>query len=154
MVRQYIRAVKPLLTSDEISQSDEYWKNRIVYRTKVPPPDEPDYEWSRFALEDSPMTIAKRMGLPPSFDPPKSKPVKIVGLQQLMNTEKISLSWHIDPTPDELPPAKDDRYVDIDRPLPKKAYENAVELTDDFLDQAGIGLGVKEVEPDDGFLDL
>lgn len=154
LVRQYIRSVKTLLTNDEISHSREYWKNRIVYKSKIAPPDQDDYEWSRFVLEDDPMQTAERMGLPLSFDPPEAKLVEIVGLKELMDKEKISLSWHIKPRPDKMPPKEDDRYVDIDRPLPKKAYENAIELTDDFLDQAGIGLGVKEDEPDDGFLDL
>jgi hypothetical protein len=154
LVRQYIRSVKPLLTSSEIPKSEEYWLKLPVYTANVAPPKERDYDWSRFATTDSPMETARRMGLPPSFDPPESKPVEIIGLKELMDRDKISLSWHIDPTPEKLPPAKDDRYLDIDRPLPKEAYENAIELTDDFLDQAGIGLGIEESEPDDGFLDL
>lgn len=154
LVRQYIRTVKPLLTSDQIPRSEEYWTKLPVYKAKIAPPDEKDYRWSRFASTDNNMETARRMGLPPSFDPPEAKPVKIIGLKDLMNTDRLSLSWHIDPTPDKLPPAKDDRYIDIDRPLPKEAYENAVELTDDFLDQAGIGLGIEESEPDDGFLEL
>jgi hypothetical protein len=154
LIRQYIRSVIPLLTSDEIPRSEQYWANEPVYSVEVPPPDESDYSWSRFILDDNQTKTARRMGLPPSFEPPEPKLVEIVGLQEVMNTQRISLTWHIDPTPDKLPPEKDDRYVELDRPLPKEAYENAVQLTDDFLDQAGIGLGVKEAEPDDGFLDL
>lgn len=154
LVRQYIRTVRPLLTSEEISDSQYYWKEAPVYRIQIAPPDESDYKWSRFVREDDPKQTARRMGLPPNFEPPEEKPVAIIGLQELMNTERINLSWHIDPTPDKLPPEKDDRHVNIDQPLPKEAYENAIELTDDFLDQAGIGLGLKESEPSDGFLDL
>lgn len=155
LVRQYVRNVKPLLTSDNVPNSDYYWNEVPIYKTKVIPPNERDYKWSKFADENAnDIRIIRDMGLGPEFEPPKPKEFDIIGLEELMRKQKEAATWSFELRPGAVPPESDLRRLKVDRPLPKLAYENAVEATDDFLDQAGVGLSMSEGEPSDGFLDL
>jgi hypothetical protein len=152
LVRQYIRAVRPLLTSPEVPKADHYWREVPIYERMVAPPDGDTYEWSRFATEDaSNVEIARTMELPPSVakDIPTPKPVRITGLRDVLENYELEFQWSITTNPDEIPPRQDTRHLERRITLPKSAYEVAVENTDEFLQQAGVGLALSQQDNDE-----
>jgi hypothetical protein len=154
LVRQYIRAVKPLLASDEIENAEFYRQQVPIYRTKIVPPDGKK-DWSRFVTEDiDEIRLMRKMGLKPGVDIPEPRTFKLIGLQDVLDKQQIGEEWHIDLTPNKFGEAAESDHLTINRGIPKEAYEKAVEATDEFLNQSGLGLSLTEGDPNDGFLDL
>lgn len=143
MVRQYIRTVKPLLASAGIEKSEYYWKHATIFSQEVQPPAG-KYNWPLFCDPEIDNTKLKReFGLPSGFEPPEAKVFEISGLRDVLDKHQMSLSWRFD-----LAAGTGDTRTDIEelqvgpRPLPKSVYEQAVELTDEFLQLAGVGLEI------------
>jgi hypothetical protein len=153
LVRQYIRSVKPLLTSDEIENAEFYRQQVPIYRTKISPPDG-EKNWSRFAEDIDEVRLMREMGVKPGVDVPEPRTFELIGLDDVLNKQQIQEEWYIDLRPDEFGPAGKSDHVAVNRGIPKEAYEKAVETTDEFLNQSGLGLSLTEGDPDDGFLDL
>lgn len=151
MVRQFIRAIKPLLTSPKIPQADYYYSEVPLFETEVPPPDK-RYEWSKFALPDVDETKLKmEMGLR-GVEPPRPKTVSVRGLNEVMTREEVNLQWSIDLNGGQKVAQSNMETLTRTFPLPKRVYDSAVEHADAFLQQAGVGLEIghrQEDDPDD-----
>jgi hypothetical protein len=145
-IRQYIRVVKPLLTSDEIEGAQYYWTKVPLGGREISPPDG-EKEWSRFAYSDDPNGLATQMGLPPSFDPPEAKTASFTGLQEIMNRQTIEKHWTVDMKPDAILPQENLDSLTVKMPVPKSILEKAVEATDAFLQEAGVGLEIGGDDP-------
>lgn len=154
LVRQYIRAVKPLLASDEIENAAFYRERVPIYQAEISPPDG-EKDWSRFATDDTDdVRLMRKMGLKPDVNIPEPRTFELIGLQDVLDKRKIHEEWHIDLTPNKFGSAAESDHISVNRGIPKTAYENAVEATDVFLDRSGLGLSLTEGEPEDGFLEL
>ncbi len=150
-VRQYIRAIEPLLKSDEMPQSRHYYREAPLLKTEIAPPDTNGYEWSMFARDGvDARTLAREMGLPPSFDPPEPKQVELRGLFDIIDKTNLETAWQF------TIPGKSGSMVNGETmvleetlPIPKSVYEEAVSLADEFLQQAGVGLEIGTPQVDD-----
>lgn len=153
MVRQYIRNLKPLLTSDDVEDSEYYWANVPIFEETFHPPDKDGYNWSLFAAEELDNAALKReMGLDPGFEPPEPKTFEIRGLRDVLDTRTIELTWRFDKYAGRGVAEADIEELHINHPLPKSVYERAVERADEFLQTAGVGLEIghrQTDEPDD-----
>lgn len=142
IVRQYIRAIKPLLTSSEIPASDYYFAEVLLFKQEVPPPDG-QYNWSRYYHESvDEQKITRDMGLSPGFEPPEPKEVKIQGLQEILERDEVTLRWSFDLNGSKGVAQTDVQNLSQSISLPKRVYDSAVEHADAFLQQAGIGLEI------------
>jgi hypothetical protein len=149
MVRQYIRAIKPLLTSEKIPQAEHYHSEVLLYEDMVAPPDSRRFKWSRFANDEIDDTkIKMEMGLR-YVDPPKPKRVSVEGLNEILTKDEISAHWSFDLLDSQGVAKTDVEHLDYRVPVPKRVYDSAVEQADAFLQQAGIGLEIGHREEDD-----
>lgn len=145
-VRQYIRAVEPLLKSDDIQNASYYYYEvPIGHGFEVPPPDNEDGEWSKFAHTSNKRGLCREMGLPSSFDPPKPKEVQFNGLIDVLNRPVIDLSWSFEKHPDS--PGSNPVHLEATIPVPKTFLEEAVSHVDEFLQDAGVGLEISDGDP-------
>lgn len=143
VVRQYVRAVMPLLKDQDIEKADYYWNRAPIYETAIAPPDG-THEWSRFTGGKDDVTIARGMGLPPLFDPPEPKTLEVIGLNEILEKKETTCRWDIVLNPGAIPPRQNVDSLALQVTLPKRAYERAVEYTDEFLQQAGVGLSLSK----------
>lgn len=146
-VRQYIRVVKPLLTSTEVDESDYYFKEVHLGEFEVPPPDGKK-PWSYFAHTNNPSDLKREMGLPVAFDPPETRVASFKGLESVLNRHRIVKQWTIDMKPNAILPGESTDHVSVELPVPKSILESAVEETDAFLQQAGVGIEIGFQERD------
>lgn len=148
VVRQYIRAVRPLLTSDEVVESDAYWQEKPICSFEVPPPDG-EFPWSELYRLDK-TRVNRQYGFPPSFTPPKSKRFELHGLRDLLNHERIEFDWRFRIYQHRQKHGSP-RHLQVNDPLPKHVYDRGIELADEFLQTVGIGVdvGFKEVDDQD-----
>jgi len=149
MVKQFIRAIKPLLTSDKIERSDYYFHEVSLLDKEVPPPDG-RYPWSRFYFEDTDPSIVKRdMGLR-HVEPPEPKTVEIRGLKEVLREEQqITLRWSFDLQANSGNATTDIERLQREIAIPKSVFDLAVEEADAFLQQAGIGLEIGHRQTDE-----
>jgi len=147
-VRQYIRAVKPLLTSEKVPEADFYYRGAPLGSIEVPPPDS-EKEWSQFARTDDPYKLIKNMGLPPAFDPPEAKEASFTGLKDILERQSVTKRWQIDMEPNSMRPDNGIDTPTAQFPVPKDILERAVETTDAFLQEAGVGLEIGAKQKDE-----
>lgn len=149
MVRQFIRAIKPLLSADEIPRSDYYRNEVLLYKQQVAPPAG-RHNWPRFVFEDKKDTkIQREMGLPPNFNPPEAKKVEIKGLSEILATDQVTLRWSIDVSGTPEPGSENTDNLTKTINLEKRVFDAAVEQADAFLQQAGIGMEIGHRQQDD-----
>jgi hypothetical protein len=89
------------------------------------------------------------MNLPVPFEPPESKTVTFSGLEDILDRHTITRHWTIDMEPNTLRPGRGVDQVSTEIPVPKATLESAVEATDAFLQQAGVGLEIGYQQADD-----
>jgi len=164
-VRQFLRAIEPLLKSPEVEESHYFYEEIPIYEDMLYPRDgetllyvnggadttTQDIMWS--LLKSDQITnreLEQRTHFSKSFEPPEPEPVKLHGLKSIIETEMISAGWTVPLNPGVLP--GQDSYVakpQIKQPLPKEALEKAVRIGDEFLQNAGIGLEIGHQQTDD-----
>lgn len=142
-VRQFLRTIRPLLTSDAMPNSNHYWEEvEIVERMYIPPPDG-KYPWSKISHVDDEQRLKKQHGLPFNFQWPQPKPVEFNGLKSILEQKQISITWDI--SIGQRANRETDR-VSVQSAIPKEILESGIECADEFLHQAGIGVNI-EKEP-------
>jgi hypothetical protein len=164
-VRQFLRAIEPLLKSDEIENSEYYYEGIPIYEDTLYPPDgetlvyskggqdtiTKEIIWSLFYdSEIDKRDLEKRTHFSSSFDPPEPEQIELHGLKSIIETETLSAEWTVPLNPGVLP--GQDKYIakpQITRPLQKKTLEQAVRVADTFLQEAGIGMEIGHQETDD-----
>jgi hypothetical protein len=144
-IRQYIRAIEPLLKSGEIEQSEYYYREKKLGEKEIPPPDG-EKEWSRFAGPGDTTQTKREMNLHPSFDPPEAKKINFHGLKDILEKRQITLSWAFSPDPTKWGPEREIERLSVTVPVPKHVLEAAVSAADEFLQNAGIGLEIGREE--------
>lgn len=144
-VRQYLRGIKRLWNDEDVGGSgvknvEYYWKNKNIAEYDIPPPDTERFNFSELAyLDQNERAVKRQLGLPMGSTLPRPKPVKFFGLQSILEQRRIHMRWSV--KVDDRGPAPEHEYVTLERefPLPKSVLEQAVEVADNFLQQAGIG---------------
>lgn len=169
-VRQYLRAIEPLLKSDKIDRSDHYYREiELVDRPVYPPneckifedptdkPDDETIQWDMFYQDGKSNTsIVKNNPLfGRGFEPPGPKRFTVTGLKDVIDGAVETFTWQVPLNPRAIPPEQ--KYLKTVRQvgMDKQTLENAVRKADDFLQQAGIGLEIghqtKDEEDDTPF---
>lgn len=156
-VRQYIRTVEPLLRSDEIPESDYFYNQYEIVNQEILPPDgEYDghvYRWSEYQ-HMNPLEIANsHPKITHSFEPPEAKIFTIQGLKDVVETEAVTMRWQVTINPDDPPGAHEVIFPERNIVLRRQWLQEAVRATDQFLQEAGIGVDVGHPEVDDQDLD-
>jgi len=147
VVRQYIRSIEPLLRSDNVEAAARYYHEIPIHEQIIPPPDTEDNDWSRFAAAENPAALAREMGLPQSFKPPKPKRVTVRGLKDVLDKKEERLVWSFAKNPDAIPPQRERVRLEETWFPQKETLDHAVRKADEFLQQAGIGLEISSGDP-------
>lgn len=165
-VKQYLKAIEPLLRSDDIEKSQYFYEEIDIVNRKVLPPDgktvirsatqngpvTKEVRWSRLYRDD--LDMRHVIGDPNTpfetgFEPPEPKTVKIQGLKDIIEVSGISLEWHAELNPRQFGNVKQ-AEVRLDIPLRREWLETAVRKADLFLQEyAGIGVDVGHRQKDE-----
>ncbi|MFC6863297.1 hypothetical protein ACFQGE_07465 [Halomicroarcula sp. GCM10025817] len=155
-VKQYLRAIEPLLRSDEIPQAEYYYRELPIVDDLVFPRDDTRFEdatttvqtpdgtvekeipWGRFYQSDSAARTSQLVGA--GFEPPEPKAVKLNGLKSIMETDKIVREWAVPLDPRTPSFRQSIAYPRRELPLQKEWLESAVAEADQFLHDSGLGL--------------
>lgn len=150
-VKRYIRDVEILLTNDDIPEAKKYYLGVDLGDVTLVPPETEGYDFSKFANDDlDDMRLKKEMGLPPNCEVPEPYTETFTGLKSLLEAgEVVRQEWTV--FVDKTGPRASWEPVTIDamQPIPKHIYERAVRHTDQFLQEAGIGVHTGMPEEDD-----
>jgi hypothetical protein len=160
-VKQYLRGIKRLWHEDDetgegsaLDNVEYYWQEKQIGESfTLIPPDKDGYEFSIIAHPDTDADMVRRMlDLPKEESVPQPHAVKIRGLDDILNREKISHTWTVYVDKRGAPPNWERKTLVNEQPLPKELLEDAVEVADNFLQQAGIGfeIAADDYTADDG----
>lgn len=138
-VRQYIRAILPLLRSDEIAKSTYFLEEVPIADFQVPPPNGSE-EWRVLSQPGVDPIQHTKAVLPGSV--PEPKRFQIYGLRNLLKRERISFEWFVELKPSSSVDESGVEHLVVDQPIPKYVYDEAVEQADLFLHNIGIGVDV------------
>lgn len=146
-VRQYLRGIKRLWSSgdevDGVRNVKRFWEEMKIGEEKVVPPDKAGY---RFSLVDSgqwdEIVLKQKLGLPKRCELPKPVTKEFHGLNSILSQNRIEEMWVVKTKMDGAPPEHESVALRQMYPLPKHILENAVEVADNFLQQAGLGFEI------------
>lgn len=155
-VKQYLRAIKRLWNDGgdqhHIKNVEHYWNSVKIYEQTLTPPDKGGY---RFSLIGQPgissEDVRRMLGLPSDVTVPQPQTVTITGLQEVLERQRIGHTWTVYIDKSGPPPAWEQLVLQQEQPLPKELLERAVEVAQDFLQQAGIGFKIGDDLPNWGF---
>jgi hypothetical protein len=147
-VRQYLRAIEPLLRAEDIESASYYYTEPPLGEVTLAPPNQDGYEFSKFADDrfDNQQLI-REMGLPPNTTPPAPYREKYVGLRDAIEKTSVSHGWVVTVS-DGVGPEREVADLQAEIPTPRYILENAVRKADQFLQQAGVGLEIGARETD------
>ncbi|QIO22406.1 hypothetical protein [Haloarcula sp. JP-L23] len=167
-VKQYLRAIEPLLRSEEVENSTYYYRKAPVVEETLYPPDgkyppensskangreSHNYRWSLFYRPDVSTREAiashQHNQFSRAFAPPEPKEVTLHGLYDVLETNGIRKEWAITTNPDTIPPEQNTVYPTVQTPLRREWLEKSVRIADEFLQQAGISIDVGYQSEDD-----
>lgn len=144
VVKQYIRSIKPLLTSEDVNQSYEYAVEEPIGTIMFYPRDTDGIPFSQLRHGDiNTFRFKKQHNLPADVTLPTPAERAIVGLTDVLRLDTtVSHTWTVQAGQFNHPDAGGVIRITDEKPVPKHLYEKAVELADEFLQQAGVGLNV------------
>jgi len=172
-VRQYLLSIEPLLRSDKISHSHEYYEEIKIVDEPVFPPDgeypkpggpadglvpRQKYHWSLFYQKKVDQRTAfeshEHNNFTRGFRAPEPKRVELYGLRSIIETESVFKQWTVVPNPDDIKPEKIVLKPTIQFPLRREWLRDAVRYADEFLQESGIAVDIgfeniddKETDP-------
>lgn len=150
-VKQYLRGIKRLWPRDGdsgVANVEYYWQEiQIGDGYTLVPPDKDGYEFSMIAHANvTPDDLRKVLELPRNVEIPEPETVTMNGLESILEKDMISHTWHVYTSKNGAPPNWDSITLTNEQPLPKGLLEDAVEVADDFLQQAGVGFDVSAAD--------
>lgn len=143
-VKQYLRAIEPLLRSDDVSKANEYYKEKSLGSVKLTPKDTDRYPFSKVVSgEIDPMQFKIQHGLERGVSLPYPVTKFFVGLEDIIEAgQTVSKTWQVKTGAFSDPQANGVVVTKDERPIPKPIYESAVREADAFLQQAELGVNV------------
>lgn len=161
-VKQYLRAIEPLLRSDDLADADYYYRELEIVDKPVWPADDrqrvaqnPRYEgtpvrgpdgdttheiinWPELYEQSTPARGNSLLGH--GFEPPEPKRVELKGLKSIMETEAILKEWRVPLNPQEPEFRQSVAMPKWHTPLKKEWLEKAVSEANQFLNDNGLGI--------------
>ncbi len=146
-VRQYLRGIKRLWSSgseiDGVRNVAEYWEERKIAEERLVPPDKAGYRFSLLETDQyGEQELKQRLGLPRKCELPKPVIKEFYGLNDVLSRNRIEHRWVVKTKMEGPPPQHESIVLQRVLPLPKHVLENAVEMADNFLQQAGLGFEI------------
>lgn len=147
-VRQYLRAIKRLWAGEDdqsgVQNVNTYWQEKHIDSVDLIPPPTQGYDFRPYYNGQlDKRDIIRMYNLPRDAEIPKPDTKDFDGLQSVLETEAIHKTWTMK-TSDGASP-KDIEVVRFvyETPIPKRILEQAIEMADNFLQQAGVGFATK-----------
>jgi len=146
-IRQYLRGIKRLWSNGEnvdgVRNVERYWEEMKIGEERLVPPDKAGYQ---FSLVDTgqygDLELKQRLGLPRESELPEPVVKEFYGLNSVLNQNRIEQTWVVKTNMQGPPPEHESVVLHRVLPLPKHILENAVEVADNFLQQAGLGFEI------------
>lgn len=158
-VKQYLRAIKRLWHTDgsenNVRNVEFYWRQKTIAEYELTPPDKDGYQFSLIGAPDmTPDDLRNRIGLPRGVDVPQQVTITVNGLQEILDRDRIGHTWTVYVEKSGARPNWNQKVLTKEMPLPKDLLTNAVEVADDFLQQAGVGFKIGNDLPSWGYEEL
>jgi hypothetical protein len=145
-VKQYLRSIKRLWHTEgksDVKNVAYYWQEKNITEYTLVPPDKDGYQFSLIAREDvTEDQLRMMLNLPRGADPPKPEVVTFDGLESVLNRDTVEHTWFVWTEKTGARRNWDQLTIQHRTPLPKDLLEDAVEVADDFLQQAGLGFDI------------
>lgn len=142
-VKQFLRRIEPILASETIEDSAHYYEEKTIDTITLVPPDTGGYQFSLVATDMGERELRKAIGLPRGVDIPQPETVEINGLEDVIEMDTVIYrQWTVVVENEGSPPNWKRVHPSVQRPLPKRVYEEAIRDADGFLQQAGIGVEI------------
>jgi hypothetical protein len=147
-VRQYLRGIKRLWNDDNgdkqvVKNVEEYWSERKIAEYTLTPPDKAGYKFSMIQRQDMEDKQLRRMlDLPRGVELPKPVTKEFRGLNSILERDGLRHEWMVYTEKSGAPPNWDAITLTAEVPMPKSVLNSAVEMADNFLQQAGIGFKI------------
>ncbi|MFB6198177.1 MAG: hypothetical protein ABEI52_07915 [Halobacteriaceae archaeon] len=141
-VKQFIRRIEPLLRTENIEGNERYWKGVDIAEIELAPPDTEGYRFSLLTQSDrDEHELRQMLNLPRTIDLPTPVTVTFQGLETIIERDPVlSYRWEVCVSREGAPPNWEYVYPEVQRPVPKKVYEDATRKATMFLQQAGIAV--------------
>lgn len=164
--KQYIRQVAPLLKRDDLPKAEKYAYNVTLAEGTIPVEAKPlpskvkrplggkysdgPETWAELAqYADGPRGQLKAktlLGMESIDELPEPKPYQINGVLDLLHGNTLEATWTVNLG--GIGPAGDRIVLHQEMPKPTRAYENAIEAVDTFLNNANLGLSINDGDDD------
>jgi len=145
-VKQYLRGIKRLWHTDgksDVKNVEFYWQEKEISSFTLVPPDKNGYQFSLSAREEiDDEQLRMMLDLPRGVEPPRPHTVTFEGLNDVLKTDTIEHTWFVYTEKSGAKPNWEQLTLQHRSPLPKELLEEAVEVADDFLQQAGLGFDI------------
>ena len=146
LVRSYIRDLGVLLNHPDIPNAD-YYRNEVeIGSVSLIPPDKDGRQFSLIAYEGVSEDELKRniAGFDRNATLPRPRRRDFRGLMSIVEQEPvISEQWLVVMNPTQVGPNQEQIVLEREQPVPREIYEKAIVESDQFLQQAGIGLDIE-----------
>lgn len=158
-VKQYLRAIKRLWHQEsrdnQVRNVDHYWRERTIAQFELVPPDKDGYEFRLIGVEGmGKEDVRNELNLPRDAEIPTPTVISIDGLQDILTRDSIGHTWSVYTDKTGAKPNWEQMVLRKQMPVPKSVLEEAVEVADDFLQQAGIGFKIGDDLPSWGYEEL
>lgn len=145
IVKQFLRRIEPLLLTDKIDENTRFYEDREIDAVTLVPRDTVDYRFSAVAdTSASDQELRRRIGLPRGADVPQPQTVTFDGLKSIIEEDTIlTHTWEVCVNNQGAPPNHEYVYPTVQQPVPKRVYEEAMRLADQFLQAINLGLDLE-----------
>jgi len=152
LVRSYIQDLGILLEHPDIPASAKYRDHVDIGSMQIVTPDREDLPFSMVAHEKVSAEELKHElpGFDHNAELPKPREIHFKGLKSIVEYPRvIDETWIVVKNPRQIQPNQDRLTLQTSELVPRDVYEKALVQSDQFLQQAGIGLDI-EAKPYDG----
>lgn len=148
-VRMLIRRLRPLLVRDTVEGAEEYAETVELGVMTLYPPDSDGIPFSALVHDDiNKKAFRRRYDLPKGVDLPQPVTREFNGLLSLLAVpDEIAYTWRVKTKTGKRVGPDDIIELQEAQPIPMHILERAVMASDDFMQEAGIGLTLDTGDP-------
>jgi len=154
-VKQYLRAIEPLLRSEEVQDSQYYYQHLPIVDYQVIPEDgktpvrspdgqirEENIRWSYICDPKNKCPERGHDLLGRGFSAPNPQKVQLKGIKSLLGRDSVVREWRVPLNPQEPSFRQEVAMPTWQKPLQREWLEKAVSEADKFLHESGLGLDI------------
>lgn len=155
MVKQYLRTIEPILSSEDVDQAAYYYEEIPIGEVELHPPDKDGYQFSIISYTNKPdKQIRRALDLPRGIELPRKQEVPFNGLRSIIEApEVLSHRWIV--TVDDSGFENEEIVLEQNRVPDKQLFVDSLRHADKFLQEAGLGIEIaEEGVPKFGFVEV